>query len=151
MSSTAVTQESIDLIHQFTTDVWNGGDLGRIEDLVSPDVVQHGPVSGMTLNGPEEIRANIEQYQAAFSDLESTVDLVFCDETGEYVAAHFTVTGTHDGELMGIDPTDTEGTVEVVSLYRIEDGHIAESWSVADMYSLFHQIGEQPAAGPLAP
>ena len=150
MTATAVNQASLDLVHAMTEDVWNDRNYDRIEDLVTGDFVQHGPVTGMEITGRDELAANIRQYHEAFSDLESHVNLVFCDESGEYVCGHFTNTGTHNGELMGISPTDVEGMVDVIGIYRVEDGRVAESWILGDMFGLFNQLGTFPETGPLA-
>lgn len=150
MPATAVNQGSIDLINAMSEDVWNGRNYDRISDLVTADFVQHGPVTTMELSGPDELEANIRQYHEAFSDLESTVNLVFGDETGEYVCAHLTNTGTHDSELMGIPATGNEGAVDVIGIYRIDDGKIAESWIVGDMYTLFDILGTFPENNPFA-
>ena len=150
MGATAVNQESVELVQEMSAAVWNGRNYDRIDDLVTEDFVQHGPVTGLEFNGRDELRANMRRYHEAFSDLESHVDFVFCDETGEYVCAHLTHTGTHDGELMGIPPTDVAGTIDVTGIYRIEDGRIAESWVLGDMYGLFEQLGAVPETGSLA-
>ena len=150
MAATSVNQASIDLINTLSDDVWNGRDYDRLNDLVTADFVQHGPVTEMELSGRDELEANIRQYHEAFSDLESTVNLVFCDETGEYVCAHLTNSGTHDGTLMGIPASDNEGEVDVIGVYRIDDGMIAESWIVADMYTLFDVLGTFPESNPFA-
>ncbi len=150
MPATAVTQTSIDLVSTMSEEVWNNQNYDSLDDLVSDDFVQHGPVTGMELTGRDELVSNIEQYHAAFSDLSSTVNLVFGDESGEYICGHFTNTGTHDGELMGIPATDVKGTVDVIGIYRIEDGKIAESWISADMFSLFSMIGTYPETDSFA-
>lgn len=150
MAATSVNQASIDLVRAISDDVWNGRDYERLDDLVSDDIVQHGPVTDVEIRGRQELAENIRMYQDAFSDLESSVNLVFADEAGEYVCAHFTNTGTHDGELMGISPTDAECVVDILGVYRVEDGRIAESWILGDMYALFSQLGTFPEIGPLA-
>lgn len=148
MKTTASAQASIDLIHAIAEEVWNGRDYDRIDDLVAEDFLQHGPVTGMETNGRDGLKKTVRQYHEAFSDLESHLNLVFCDESGEYVCAHLTHSGTHDGELMGIPATDREGAVDVTGIYRIEDDRIAESWVLGDVYGLFNQLGTLPRTGP---
>ncbi|WP_251329453.1 ester cyclase [Haloplanus pelagicus] len=150
MAATATNQDSIDLVMTLTEEVWNSRDYDRLDDIVSDDFVQHGPVTGMQLSGRGELLENIRLYQEAFSDLESNVDLVFADEDGEYVCAFLTNTGTHDGELMGIPATDVEGTINVSNIHRIENGQIVESWILGDMLGLFTQLGSFPETGPFA-
>lgn len=150
MGATATNQASLDLVHAISDDVWNDRNYDRLEDLVTDDFIQHGPVTGMEITGWDELKENIRQYHEAYSDLESSIDLIFCDESGEYVCAYLTNTGTHDGELMGIPPTNINGMINVIGIYRVEDGRVAESWVLGDMFGLFSQLGTFPETGPFA-
>jgi predicted ester cyclase len=51
---------------------------------------------------------------------------------GDRVVARWLGTGTHRGELMGIDPTGKPISVEAISVFRVENGKIAEEWTVWD-------------------
>lgn len=150
MATTVPNQESLELVHAMSEDVWNGRNYDRIDELVAEDFHQHGPVTGMELAGRSQLKEHIQQYHEAFSDLESTVNFVFCDDASEYVCAHLTNTGTHDGVLMDIPASGVEGTVDVIGIYRIADGHIAESWVLGDMYGLFEQLGTYPESSHFA-
>ena len=48
------------------------------------------------------------------------------------VVARWIGTGTHRGELMGIDPTEEPVRIEAISVFRIANGKIAEEWTVWD-------------------
>jgi predicted ester cyclase len=62
------------------------------------------------------------------------------------VAARLTVTGTHDGELMGVPPTHRTVRFDVITILRLDDdGRIAERWNVTDLLGLLQQIGAVPA------
>jgi predicted ester cyclase len=66
---------------------------------------------------------------------------------GDKVAHRWTFTGTHRGELMGLEPTGRSVTVEGIEMNRIADGKIAESWAISDALGLREQLGaEQPEA-----
>ena len=56
--------------------------------------------------------------------------------------------GVHSSELMGIPPTGREIHVDAITIQRIENGKIAEEWTVWDTLGLLQQIGvvEAPAA-----
>ena len=60
---------------------------------------------------------------------------------GEYIAVHFTVTGTHRGAFQGIEPTGRRVTISEFTFYRLEDGKFAEIWDLADMDAVMRQIG----------
>lgn len=147
MPATATSKQSIDLVRRFNSDVFNGRDYDRIPDFQADDYVQHGPMPGMELHGNESVET-MRMFHAAFSDLEATEELAFGD--GEYVCAYYTYRGTHDGEFMGIPATDVEAEVPGVTINRIEDGKIAETWVMADFLGLLQQVGVVPPMDELA-
>lgn len=60
---------------------------------------------------------------------------------GDLVWAVWTVHGTHEGPLFGVEATGR--TIEMLELgiWRIEDGAIVEAWFMADELALCRQIG----------
>ena len=64
---------------------------------------------------------------------------------GDYIAVHFTVTGTHLGAFQGIEATGRRVTISEFTLYRLEDGKFAEVWDLADMGAVMRQIGQGQA------
>ena len=47
---------------------------------------------------------------------------------GNKVATRKTITGTHQGELMGIVPTGKTVTIRLIDIFTIEDGLLLEHW-----------------------
>jgi predicted ester cyclase len=64
------------------------------------------------------------------------------------VATHWTATGTHTGELMGIAPTGREVKVEGVQFDRVHAGKIVESHGLFDALGLLQQVGAVPVGAP---
>lgn len=58
-----------------------------------------------------------------------------------FVTTRLKATGTHCGELLGIEPTGESFDVTAMTLCRIEDGKISEWWSEWDFAGFLHQIG----------
>lgn len=110
---------------------------GRIEDLdefVSEDVVNHNPVTSEDVEierveGRAEFEAHLEALTAAFPDLRIDVEDMIAED--DRVAVRSVLRGTHEGKLMGIEPTNREITLSVITIYRFEDGKIAERWGEA--------------------
>jgi predicted ester cyclase len=46
---------------------------------------------------------------------------------------------------MGVPPTGKQIEVEAISVFRIEDGKIAEEWTVWDALGLLQQVEAVPA------
>jgi steroid delta-isomerase-like uncharacterized protein len=75
----------------------------------------------------------------AFPDLQITVeDLI---ESGDKLVVRNTVTGTHQGEYMGLPPTGRSVTYNEIFIFRFADGRIAETWGVVDVLSQMKQLG----------
>jgi len=75
----------------------------------------------------------------AFPDLHITVeDLI---EEGDKVVSRNTVTGTHQGEYMGLPPTGKSITYNEIFIVRFVNGRIAETWGVVDVLSQMNQLG----------
>lgn len=55
--------------------------------------------------------------------------------------AYCTFGGTHDGELMGIEPTGTSVEVRDLVLYRFDDKKVVEVTNLPDFLGLFLQVG----------
>ena len=57
------------------------------------------------------------------------------------VAFHYTIQGTHTGNLGPLEPTNQQVKLDACYVCRIEDGKIAESWYQFDQLSLNVQLG----------
>ena len=129
-------------------DVWNSGDLDRLDDLVAPDVVHHDPYDPNGADGLEGLKRTIADYRAAFPDVRFTVEDQVAE--GDKVVTRWRSTGTHDGEWMGRPPTGRRTVVTGIAIERFEDGRIVESWRNYDVLGMLQSIGAitpAPASG----
>jgi predicted ester cyclase len=61
------------------------------------------------------------------------------------VATRWTARGTHRGDFNGIPPTGRESTVTGITIDRVSNGQITESWTNWDTFGLLKQLGVVPA------
>ena len=61
-----------------------------------------------------------------------------------WVAAHFTVTGTHQGEFMGAAPTGKKITVHGIDMIRIIGGKVVEATHYGDEMIALMKLGVRP-------
>ena len=59
---------------------------------------------------------------------------------GDKVVIRWTVTGTHQAELMGIPPSGKQTTWTGITIYRFIEGKIVESWWAYDAMGMMQQI-----------
>lgn len=139
-------QEHKELTRRFHEEVWAKRNLDYIDELVAESFVGHDPALPEPVRGPAGVRETATVLQSAFPD--ATVELDHLVADGDLLAIHRTLTGTHDGEFMGIEPTGTEATIPGMAIYRFGDGEVVEEWQVIDMFGLLVQLGvADPPAG----
>jgi predicted ester cyclase len=119
------------------------GNFDALDAIVSPDYVLHPE----DIRGVEGLKEMVEAYRSAIADLHITIDQQFTE--GDYVATRYTIGGTHEGELMGIQPTGRDVAFMGITISRCRDGKIVEEWELVDTVAFLRQVGALPemAAG----
>jgi predicted ester cyclase len=73
------------------------------------------------------------------SDFRGDIQDIFA--SGDRVCARIVFSGTHEGSLFGQPGTGKKFTVNMINIYRLEDGKVAESWQPGDLAGFMKQIG----------
>lgn len=115
----------------------NDGDEDRLGELVADDVMMHGQ-GGQDARGAETVVPGTAN-NAAFPDRTLETEQLVAE--GDTVVARMRFTGTHEGEMHGVEPTGEEIDIRVMSMYCIEDGQLAEAWFVEDDADTLRQLG----------
>jgi predicted ester cyclase len=140
---------AVDLKHisrRLLEEAFGKGNLGAFDELCTEGHRSHDPVTGDT--DRLGAKQNCRMYRTAFPDLKPTILASFTD--GDVCVTRWQMTGTHQGELMGFEPSGTRCTVEGVSIDRFRSGKIDESWTQWDALGLMRQIGAAPTVGAAA-
>ena len=112
-----------------------------VDKLYATDFILHDAASPGVL-GLEGVKQNVSRNRAAFPDLHYAIEDMIAE--GDKVVTRYTITATHQGELMGIPPTGEQGTVTGITIHRIADGKIMEGWSNWDALGMMQQMGVIP-------
>ena len=135
--------EGTGLIKRFYEDVIANGDLALIDELTTDGFVDHEEGLPGQPSGREGVKYFVSAMREAFPDIRPTsVEPMLAD--GALEAARVILTGTHQGELMGVGATGKTVEFESIDIIRVEDGKVAEHWGVADTMSLMQQLGAIP-------
>jgi steroid delta-isomerase-like uncharacterized protein len=130
-----------EIVRRVEEEPWRGN-FDVIDEHVAEDYVGYDPSQPEAIRGREAVKEFIRTYKAAFPDSLVTVDAIFAD--GDIVITRWNGRGTHEGELMGIAPTGKEATVTGITISRLANGKVAESWSQWDTLGLLIQLGAVP-------
>ncbi|HEX9416896.1 MAG TPA: ester cyclase [Gaiellaceae bacterium] len=133
------------LVQTFYEEVINGGDVDKIDELVSEDFVEHEEFPGISPDR-DGVKDFFRLLRSAFPDVHFTPEDVISD--GELVASRFTMTGTHEGEFMGVPSSGRQVTVSGIDIIRVRDGKCVEHWGQFDALGLLQQLGALAAEAP---
>ncbi|MDH3691961.1 MAG: ester cyclase [Gammaproteobacteria bacterium] len=132
-----MSEANEEVMRRFVEEVINNGDYSVLGDLVHPNYVYRSP--DQELHGPEALKGLFTAYRTAFPDLNTGIDDLVVG--GDKAVISITLTGTHEGDLMGIAATGKKVKVHAMVLSRFEDGKIVEEWEILDMLAMFQQLG----------
>lgn len=144
MATTAKDKKAI--VQRFFEDVWHDGDIEAADDVLTTDHVTVGVPSAQETVDREEHKEFIAMVRGAYPDIryEYDADEMVVDGDADAVATSWTATGTHEGELLGLEPTGNEVSVRGVFIARFEDGQIARMEGVWDELGMLQQLGAVP-------
>lgn len=122
----------------------NRHDLNQMDQL--RDTGFEGGTFAGTMNA-ERIHRYNETLITGFPDLRFVIDRIIAED--DYVAANWTVTGTHTGMLrtpsrVVIPPSGRLVTMVGSHTFEIKNGRIVRDWFYTDMASLLAQLGLMP-------
>ena len=120
---------------------WNKRNLAGIWELYAPDYVYHGTGVFPDLD-LAAMKQMVPAFWTAFPDEHMVVEDMIAE--GDKVAYRFTFRGTHQGDFMGIPPTGKQVSVTGITIDRIKDGKVVESWANYDTLGLLQQLGVIP-------
>lgn len=122
----------------------NGGNLAIAEELVAADFLNHEAPPGRD-RGPESMVGLATMLRTAFPDLHFTIEELVAE--GETVAGRLTMSGTHQGPLMGMPPTGRSVRQDHMHFVRFREGKAVEHWGVRDELGMMRQLGVIPPPG----
>jgi len=128
-------------------EVFNNGNYALLDELMTPDFVDHTPLPGIAPTR-EGLKQSMIALRTAFPDLRYTIEsTVAC---GDEVVHRLTATGTMTGELMGIPATGRTATWTEVHIGRGIHGRLTEHWGLVDRLGMLVQLGIVAAPGRVA-
>ena len=132
-----MSEESKAVLLRLFEDILNGNNLAVLDEIVSPDFVNHSPSMGVTPDR-EGWRTSLGRILAALPDMHYQIyDLI---GEGEMAALRFTSQATHTGELYGIAPSGRTVYWGGMFICRVVDGKMVERWELRTDMTMLQQL-----------
>lgn len=130
-------EENKSLPRRSYEEIYNQGNLDVADDIYDENFVIH--MSPSDLKGTKSIKEYALMLRNAFPDLKFKIEDQIAE--GDKVATRWAVTGTHKGEYMGVAATGKFVSNTGISLHRIIDGKMVESWVSSDNLGVMQKLG----------
>jgi predicted ester cyclase len=124
-------------ILRFFRDVIGAGNLDLLDELAVEGYEDHVALPGQGC-GREGLKRRVARIRAAFQPRHELHDVIV---DGDRVAVHWTLSGVHSDEFLGLPPTHKPIEFDGVDIYLMRDGFMAAHWNVVDMLAFYRQVG----------
>jgi steroid delta-isomerase-like uncharacterized protein len=132
------------LVYRFYDEI-NAGNLGVIDEVIADDFVEHEEFPGISKD-KAGVKQFFEMFRAAFPDMRMEAHEIVTE--GDLLVARGTMSGTQQGEFMGMPPSGRRMEVTGFDMLRVRDGQVTEHWGIMDAMSMMQQLGAMPAPAP---
>jgi steroid delta-isomerase-like uncharacterized protein len=121
----------------FFREVIGAGNLDLLDELAVDDYQDHVALPGQG-HGRAGLKRRVAKIRAAFRPRHMLHDVIV---DGDRVAVHWTLSGVHSGEFLGLPPTHKPVEFDGVDIYAMRDGRMTAHWNVVDMFAFYRQVG----------
>ena len=140
---TAEANEAV--VRRYFEEAFNRGNLAVIDELFTPDYVNHGSIPGQPVQDREGMKRVERATREVLPDIRYAITYLVA--RGDWVAHHWTAEATHSGPFMGVPPTGRRFSAAGMVFTRLRGGKIAEQWRIVDVFGMLQQLGALPAEG----
>lgn len=134
------TTENKAIVRRLLEEGFGQGNLKLIDELVAPDVADHGSLPGVP-SGREGYRQTMQTYLETFHP---TVAIQEQIAEGDLVVTRWNYSGKQAVPFLGVPASGKAVSGEVIMISRFERGLLVEEWTQFDTLLLMSQIGAIP-------
>lgn len=126
------------VVRRFNEAVIGRGDREAFDAIVCPSFVNRSAPPGAP-EGPEGLWNTFQSVlRPALADLSVAIHDQIAE--GDKVTTRKTISGTHSGPLLGVEPTGRWVAIDVIDVVRLADGRYIEHWGVNTLPSVLAQL-----------
>src|SRR4051794_21019140 len=111
------SEENKAIVRRIYDELWNERKLEVADEVIAEGGVNFDTRLTPTPTGPEDMKQTVRMVTAAFPDNHHRVEELIAE--GDRVVARVTLTGTHEGEFMGLPPTGRRIAVNEIHIYLL--------------------------------
>jgi len=136
-------EENKKIVRRIYDELWNERKLEVADEVIAAEgYVNYDTGLSPVPADPEHMKQTVRMVTAGFPDNHHEVEDVIAEN--DRVIARVTLTGTHEGEFMGMPPTGKKIEVNEIHIYRLHDGKAIEHRVGRDGLGAMRQLGAIP-------
>jgi len=124
---------------------FNTGDLSKLSDHATEDMVSHQMDISIKTAGLQAVRDQLAMYRTAFPDLRQ--EILSMSTSGDRTFVQLRIQGTNSGAWGKMPPTGRSMDVMGIDMVRFENGKVVEHWGYMEEMKMMQQLGLVPAPG----
>lgn len=141
-SETAKIEANKQLVHRFA-EILNNQEFDALDELMTENFVRHSQATAdVQVQSREQFKELQKEYLKSIPDQRVTIHFLVAES--DYVATYATYSGTQTGPMPPFPATGKKVESKFISIFRIEDGKIAELWVEWDNLAMLKQLGLFP-------
>lgn len=137
------SEHSKNILLRIMIEIISRGNYAVADELLAADVVPR-PLRVGQVPGLEGWKNGLRVVRAGFPDWENIPEQLIGED--DFVAARWTVQGTHLGSFAGIAATGVRITMREMGFFRFAGGKLIEYETLVDELSLLRQLRVVPPA-----
>jgi predicted ester cyclase len=145
-TSSPPTDASNTELNRWSFEILNQHNVEPLREFWTDATVERCP--DRTCHGGDEIARYFEDVFAAVPDFHTETGAIVGE--GDDVLVHWHLTGTHEGPVLGIEPTHKRLEIDGVDHFVVRDGKVVSNFVVFDQMQYARQIGMMPPDGSTA-
>jgi len=136
--------DNVETVRRLET-AWASNDYDTVREILSPDFHPKGNhgvgAEMMPPNGVDGLVQGHEMSLGAYPDRKQ--EILDCFGENDRVVIRSRMTGTNDGGLpwFGVPANGNKVDVEYITIYRLENDKVVESWAQMEIAKMMQQLG----------
>jgi serine phosphatase RsbU (regulator of sigma subunit) len=140
-TNVSAAEENKAIFRRYAEEVGNQLNMELVDEIFER-YISHQPDGSTLERGPQDVKRFHREFHSAFPDFHISIEEQIAE--GDKVVSHYTIRGTHQGDLRGMAPTGKEIEIKGVTTFRFSsEGKVVETWDSYDQLSLMRQSTEQ--------
>lgn len=131
-----ISVDALQIIKLYSDSLWEKKDLSVVDQYCVPDVLVHSPMA--SIQGIQKMKEIMLQWHVGFPHLKVHWDEFVCE--GETVVSRWHAEGNHEGDFLGIAPTQRLVKYPGATIYHLNQGKIKEYWAYVNIQHIKEQL-----------